>query len=156
MQTINFDNFNFEPKKKFLDLGCGQGRHCFGAYMSANIDVFGFDMSLSDIKVAEKNFDEFDENNNSKLCKFGVANATKLPFADETFDYIICSEVLEHILDYQEALKEISRVLKSNGKMERVYKSDEAFKYIVSGIGLFGIVTEITLKLKKWLLKSFF
>jgi SAM-dependent methyltransferase len=117
MQTINFDNFKFESNKKFLDLGCGQGRHCFGAYMSANIDVYGFDMSLSDAKIAEKNFDEFDENNNSKLCKFGVADATQLPFADGTFDYVICSEVLEHIIDFQSALKEIERVLKPGGKM---------------------------------------
>ncbi len=44
---------------------------------------------------------------------------------------------------------EFFKILQSNGKIVQINKSDEAFKYIVSGIGLFGIITEITLKLKK-------
>ena len=37
------------------------------------------------------------------------------PFADHTFDKVICSEVLEHIPDYAGALTEIQRVLKPGG-----------------------------------------
>ncbi len=44
-----------------------------------------------------------------------MANAQKLPFADHTFDKVICSEVLEHIPDYRTVLSEISRVLKTGG-----------------------------------------
>ena len=58
MQTIDLKKLKLEPNSKFLDLGCGEGRHCFGAYMSENIDVFGFDMSLSDVSKAKKNFDQ--------------------------------------------------------------------------------------------------
>ena len=54
MQTIDLKKLKLEPNSKFLDLGCGEGRHCFGAYMSENIDVFGFDMSLSDVSKAKK------------------------------------------------------------------------------------------------------
>ena len=56
MQTINLKKLELEPNSKFLDLGCGEGRHCFGAYMSESIDVFGFDMSLSDVAIAKKIF----------------------------------------------------------------------------------------------------
>jgi SAM-dependent methyltransferase len=106
-----------KPNSKFLDLGCGEGRHCFGAYMSEEIDVFGFDMSLSDVGKAKENFDQFNENTSTKSCNFGVADAKKLPFKDNTFDFIICSEVLEHIIDYQSALSEINRILKPEGKL---------------------------------------
>ena len=66
MQTIDLKKLELEPNSKFLDLGCGEGRHCFGAYMSENIDVFGFDMSLSDVSTAKKNIDQFNENKPSK------------------------------------------------------------------------------------------
>ena len=117
MQTIDLKKLELEPNSKFLDLGCGEGRHCFGAYMSESIDVFGFDMSLSDVVTAKKNFDQFNENESSKSRNFGVADAKKLPFKDNTFDFIVCSEVLEHIIDYQSALSEINRILKPQGKL---------------------------------------
>ena len=117
MQTIDLKKLKLEPNSKFLDLGCGEGRHCFGAYMLENIDVFGFDMSLSDVSKAKINFGQFNEIKSSKSCNFGVADAKKLPFKDNTFDYIVCSEVLEHIIDYQSALSEINRILKPQGKL---------------------------------------
>ena len=117
MQTIDLKKMQLKPNSKFLDLGCGEGRHCFGAYMSEEIDVFGFDMSLSDVGKAKENFDQFNENTSTKSCNFGVADAKKLPFKDNTFDFIICSEVLEHIINYQSALSEINRILKPEGKL---------------------------------------
>jgi len=40
-----------------------------------------------------------------------------MPFADASFDHVICVEVLEHASDPQLLLSEISRVLKNNGKI---------------------------------------
>ncbi|MFW5887077.1 MAG: methyltransferase domain-containing protein [Bacteroidota bacterium] len=42
-------------------------------------------------------------------------DATNIKFNDNTFDFIICNHVLEHIPDYLQALKELFRVLKPNG-----------------------------------------
>ena len=42
-------------------------------------------------------------------------DATRLPFADDTFDSIIASEVMEHIPDDMAALDELARVLKPGG-----------------------------------------
>ena len=55
--------------------------------------------------------------NQCEVRRFGLsaANALELPFADNTFDKVICSEVLEHIPDYRGALREIERVLKPGG-----------------------------------------
>jgi SAM-dependent methyltransferase len=43
------------------------------------------------------------------------ADITALPFADEKFDVIICSHVLEHVEDDTKALSELHRVLKVDG-----------------------------------------
>ena len=47
--------------------------------------------------------------------KFVLGNSYKLPFKDDEFDLIVCSEVLEHLHEYNDALKEIKRVLKPRG-----------------------------------------
>ena len=44
-------------------------------------------------------------------------DALALPFADETFDRVICSEVLEHIPDDLGAMAELARVLRRGGTM---------------------------------------
>ena len=43
-------------------------------------------------------------------------DATKMPFRDDYFDWIICNHVLEHIPDLQSALRELWRVLKPRGR----------------------------------------
>ena len=115
MQTIDIEYLNPKKGSKILDLGCGEGRHCFGAYMYVDSEVFGFDMSYEDVSKAKINFKDFDESSNKKSCSFGVTDGRKLPFDDNSFDYVICSEVLEHIIDYELVIDEISRVLKSGG-----------------------------------------
>jgi SAM-dependent methyltransferase len=40
----------------------------------------------------------------------------KMRYADETFDFIFCSHVLEHVIHDKKALKELFRILKLNGK----------------------------------------
>ncbi len=42
-------------------------------------------------------------------------DAMRLPFADATFDYVVCSEVLEHLPDDARTAREIHRVLKPGG-----------------------------------------
>lgn len=44
-----------------------------------------------------------------------TGDITKIPFADESFDVIYCSHVLEHIPDDKRALAEMRRVLKPDG-----------------------------------------
>jgi SAM-dependent methyltransferase len=42
-------------------------------------------------------------------------NAFALPFRDETFDKVICSEVMEHVHDYRAAARELARVTRPGG-----------------------------------------
>lgn len=116
MQTINFEKFKLQKGDRILDLGCGEGRHAITAYMLQQIDAVAVDLSFEDLKITQTRFNDFKTNDSEKSLSIIQANGMTLPFADHTFDKIICSEVLEHIPDYQSVLKEIKRVLKPNGQ----------------------------------------
>ncbi len=46
-----------------------------------------------------------------------VGDAHELPFENETFDQILCTEVLEHLHTPEQAIKEMHRVLKTGGTL---------------------------------------
>jgi len=46
-----------------------------------------------------------------------VSDIINIPVEDKSFDYILCTEVLEHIPHPDEAIKEFSRILKDSGKL---------------------------------------
>lgn len=48
------------------------------------------------------------------LIKFQCASAYSLPYADETFDLVLCCEVLEHLEDPDAAFRELARVTRSS------------------------------------------
>ena len=56
------------------------------------------------------------ERDQDALTGFLSGSGYALPFADNTFDAVICSEVLEHLHEYNDAVAEIRRVLKPGGK----------------------------------------
>ena len=116
MQTVNFKYLPLQPGETILDLGCGEGRHVISAYLEQDVTSIGVDLSVDDLRTTQEKFQPFAEPNNShKSFGLSAANALQLPFADNTFDKVICSEVLEHIPDFEGALKEIERVLKPGG-----------------------------------------
>jgi ubiquinone/menaquinone biosynthesis C-methylase UbiE len=117
MQTVDFGHFPLQPGDRVLDLGCGEGRHVISVYHAQQVDAVGVDLSLTDLRTASQRFNEFHEGEHGAGRSFTLASADalQLPFADASFDKVICSEVLEHIPDYRGALAEIRRVLKPGG-----------------------------------------
>ena len=116
MQTVEFSHFPLASGDLVLDLGCGEGRHVISAYVAADVHSVGIDLSLEDLQTTREKFADFEEpGNQAKSFGLSSASALALPFADNSFDKVICSEVLEHIDDYQAALREIERVLKPGG-----------------------------------------
>jgi ubiquinone/menaquinone biosynthesis C-methylase UbiE len=114
--TVDFRYFRLADGDRVLDLGCGEGRHVIAMYNAADVVAVGVDLSFKDLSTAGSKFVEFAEPGNSgKSFCLANASALKLPFADCSFDKVICSEVLEHIPDYEGALREIERVLKPGG-----------------------------------------
>ena len=89
---------------RLLDCGCGEGHLLQGV----SGDKYGIDTSRSALlKAGERNPD----------TEFLCGSLEHLPFDDDYFDVVICSEVLEHIRDYRKAVSEILRVTKKAGIM---------------------------------------
>jgi SAM-dependent methyltransferase len=99
---------------RILDVGCGTGRHMAAAFRFPKAKVVGADINLDDAVAAKNRL-----NAHRKLAGHGggedeivVADICALPFQDNFFDLVVCSEVLEHIQLHKNAVSEIVRVLK--------------------------------------------
>lgn len=115
LSTIDFNRLTLTAGMRVLDLGCGEGRHAITACLETDITMVALDPSLPDLATARERFGEFSEASKGSLhCTSG--SAYNLPFADDTFDLVICAEVLEHLPNYQTALSEIKRVLKPDAQ----------------------------------------
>ena len=114
MLTIDLDKLNIVDGSKILDLGCGKGRHIHKLYYYSKCHVIGLDLSLEELKYTYQGFQQYPDINESSDRKFSLmaGTALQLPFKDNTFDHIICSEVLEHIYDYENVINEIYRISK--------------------------------------------
>lgn len=90
--------------KQLLDAGCGTG------WFSAAAVKRGAKVTSMDL--GEKLLNEV-----AKKCKSErvVGSILDIPFKKNTFDYVIVSEVIEHVPDPDRALRECYRVLKSHG-----------------------------------------
>ena len=117
MQTINFKKLKLKQKDLVLDMGCGEGRHAISLHAIEDNNSVAFDLSYDDVKIAKDRLLDFDTSQNKSFCQFGVGDINNLSFKDNSYDVVICSEVLEHVEDPEIALKELTRVLKTGGKL---------------------------------------
>ena len=116
MLTFDFNRININPKGTMLDLGCGEGRHIFGLMEKfPDLKCIGLDPHIESLEKAFEGLKFLESISNSKT-NFLSGSAYSLPFSDDSFDLVVCSEVLEHLHDYKDAIKEINRVLKPGGQ----------------------------------------
>lgn len=99
-----------EIKISILDFGCGKGK-IIDEIVNINhkADITGVDVSNTALNFAKKKFKKF------KFIK--IEDGEKLPFNKNSFDFIISSDVLEHVYNTQNVFKELSRVLKPQGRI---------------------------------------
>lgn len=104
-EVINF-NFNNGNLIKLIDIGCGDGYLLKEiAKDFPQIDLFGIDLSENRVETAKKF---------APIAVLKTGDAQDIPFEDETFDIVVCSEVIEHCPDDMKVLAELYRILKTN------------------------------------------
>jgi ubiquinone/menaquinone biosynthesis C-methylase UbiE len=129
-----------------LELGCGIGS--VSAYLSENyqMNVIGTDFDPAQIEIAKRRYAE-----NDKL-KFKIEDVSNLSFIDASFDLVLSQNVFHHVLAWEEAVREVSRVLRPGGYfiwLDLTFPKYivELFQPLVKNYGLYtyeGIMTEFT------------
>jgi ubiquinone/menaquinone biosynthesis C-methylase UbiE len=98
-----------EHESEFLDVGCGDGEVIKYIARRYGSRVVGIDIDVGQLKLARKKV------NGLANASFIEADATSLPFAEGSFDVVLSFGVLQHIQGWEDALKEITRVLRDGG-----------------------------------------
>ena len=117
MLTVHISDLNVSAGDRVLDLGCGEGRHMHGLCSIENIELAGIDLCFDDLEKTRAGLVNVTEGKTKRKLSLVQGDALRLPFADNAFDVVICSEVLEHLDDYETAVLEIKRILKSGGAL---------------------------------------
>lgn len=90
---------------KLLDVGCGTGYH-LARYHERGFEISGVDGSKDMLEQARIANPEIE---------FKQSDVDKLPYEDQSFDYVLCIEVLRYLPDINTCMSEINRVLKPGG-----------------------------------------
>ena len=113
--TVDLERLDVRPGHRLLDAGCGEGRHCFGA-LERGARVVGLDLDYPSLRAAVGGLRQRAKDKGS-LGEMLQGDAFHLPFADGSFDRVICAEVMEHVHDYVGAARELARVVRPNGRI---------------------------------------
>ena len=93
---------------RVLDVGCGSGWFA-DKCATAGATVWATDLSFRGVRDARNRF--------RKAGCFQVGDVYNLPYADGCFDFVLLSEVLEHLEDIDRAVGEVGRVLRARGRI---------------------------------------
>jgi SAM-dependent methyltransferase len=98
-----------EPFCAALELGCGIGVVSALLAETYGMRVCGVDLDPEQVRRARAMHGE------APRLAFRVEDATRLGFADASFDLVVAQNVFHHIPDWRAAVREVARVLRPGG-----------------------------------------
>ncbi|MDD5088318.1 MAG: methyltransferase domain-containing protein, partial [bacterium] len=109
--------------KRWLDIGTGNGflPNAMRGRLSG-VHIAGTDFAENALVAANDALDEKALND---------LDQDDLPFAAESFDYVTCLEVIEHLIFPEHALAEIHRVLKPGGRAAITVPNIQFIEYLL-------------------------
>lgn len=105
-----FDSIIPQPTT-ILDAECGEGYMIDLLLQKFHGQIYGIDISSNTIETANLLF------GCDSRVKLQVGDVRELPFADNSFDLVICNEVLEHVDETDLVMNELCRVSKSRAML---------------------------------------
>ena len=106
------DRFSKElpAHSRVLDPAPGPGYFSIELAKRGAYEITGLDISRTGVEIALEN-----AQNDSVTVDFQVGNASAMPYANGTFDLIVCRAAFKNFSEPEKALDEIFRVLKPGG-----------------------------------------
>jgi SAM-dependent methyltransferase len=90
---------------RILDAGCGSGRNM--VELARHGTVTGIELSETSVRLAR-------ERGTGEVV---LGSVTEMPFAEDSFDFAVCLDVIEHLEDDGAALRELRRVIAPGGPL---------------------------------------
>jgi len=103
-------NIDIKDDTTILDLGCGDGRFLQKLRdLNSNNLLYGLDISEKMLEIASSK--------KIKKCQVSIGDSNYLPYSDGSIDLIVCLNSFHHYSTPNLTIKEIKRVLSSNGRV---------------------------------------
>jgi len=119
--------------KRVLDLGCGLGEYV-RAFARLGADAVGSDVAMDRLGEARRRVAEAGV---AGVRGFFGAAGEALPLQDASMDVIVLNEVIEHVQDDRQTVREIARVLRPGGTCI-LYAPNRLYPFETHGIYLRG------------------
>jgi ubiquinone/menaquinone biosynthesis C-methylase UbiE len=98
---------------KILDVACGENRAVVDLAKIPGVNLaVGNDVSWSQIQLMAERHDGEDMRNRESLVLFTNHDARRLPFGDQSFDFVLCKNVLHHMKDIDSVRRLIDEVVR--------------------------------------------
>lgn len=113
-----------------LDLASGGGYYSKIAYERNALNVVTFDLSPVCVAASGKSIEQSCPGQFSGI----IADATYLPIRNESFDFIICIDLIEHLDNDILLLEEISRILSKKGVLLIATQNSKSLNYLIEAL----------------------